>query len=227
MTEYVLSIDPGVSTGVALLSYEDDSPAQLVKGWQFTGGVAGLTAWRKTHWRDAYRDSEWGYDFGPRFSPEPGRFWDLHVETLYEEQYNSDTDDYDQVETEKKNLTVICEKFTARNTQGFSYTTASLEPLRGEGALIDRGIMPDYTGAEKRWRDPGLQYLVGGKDKADKKKRQHRFLKESGFYLTGGDLGEPNADDFRSSCAHGIAYINRELKHKPTFDMISEWTGEN
>lgn len=227
MTDYILSIDPGVSTGVALLSYEEDSPAKLVKGWQFTGGVAGLTAWRKTHWRDAYRDSEWGYDFGPRFSPDPGRFWDLHVETLYEEQYNSDTDDYDQVETEKKNLTVICEKFTARNTQGFSYTTASLEPLRGEGALIDRGIMPDYTVAEKRWRDPGLQYLVGGKDKPDKKKRQHRFLKESGFYLTGKDFGTADADDYRSAVSHGIVYIARELKSKATFDMISEWTEKN
>ena len=223
MTEYVLSIDPGLSTGVALLSYEEDSPAELVKAWQFTGGVSGLTAWRKTHWRGAYRDSEWGYEFGPRFSPDPGRFWDLHVETLYEEQYNPDTDEYDEVETEKKNLTVICEKFTARNNRGFSYTTASLEPLRGEGALIDRGIMPDYTVAEKRWRDPSLQYFAGGTGKAERKKKQHSFLKANGFYRTGKDFGTADADDFRSACAHGIAYIARELHHRPTWDLISSW----
>lgn len=229
MTDYVLSIDPGLSNGVALLSYEEDAPAELVKAWQFTGGVAGLTAWRKVHWRDAYRDSEWGYRFGPRFSPEEsgGRVWDLHVETLYEEEYNPDTDEYDEVETEKKNLTVICEKFTARATKGFSYTTASLEPLRGEGALIDRGIMPDYKASEKRWRDPKYQYLVGGKDKADKKKRLHKFLKDSGFYVTGGMLGAADADDARSAIGHCLAYIARELKHKPTFDMVSGWTGEN
>lgn len=231
MTEYVLSIDPGVSTGIALLSFEEDSPAELVEGWQFTGGVAALKEWRQRHWRDAYRDSEWGYDFGPRFSPDPGRFWDLHVETLYEDQYNPDSDNYDQVETETKNLIVICEKFTARNPKGFSYTTASLEPLRGEGALIDRGIMPDYTLAEKRWRDPKLQYLVGGNDLPDKKKRMHAFLNDVGMRRTNKDFPDSptkdGADDFRSACAHGVAYISRELKHKPTFDMISRWGEEN
>ncbi|USH44515.1 RuvC-like resolvase [Microbacterium phage Cassita] len=230
-TQFVLSIDPGVSTGIALLSFEEDSPAELVQGWQFTGGVAALKDWRKRHWRDAYRDSEWGYDFGPRFSPDPRRFWDLHTETLYEEQYNPDSDDYDLVETEKKNLTVICEKFTARATKGFSYTTASLEPLRGEGALIDREIMPDYSVGEKRWRDPKHQYLVGGEDLPDKKKRMHNFLNDVGMRRTNKDFPDSptkdGADDFRSACGHGIAYIARELKHKPTFDMISEWTEKN
>lgn len=227
MTEYVLSIDPGVSTGISLLSFEDDSPAELVQGWQFTGGVAALKEWRRNHWRDAYHDSEWGYDFGPRFSPDRGRFWDLHAETLYEDRYNPDTDNYDRVETEKKNLTVICEKFTARNTKGFSYTTASLEPLRCEGALIDRSIMPDYTVAEKRWRDPSLQYFSGGTGKAERKKRQHAFLKANGFYRTGADFPDSptkdGADDFRSATAHGINYIARELKHEPTWDMIRNW----
>jgi hypothetical protein len=34
VTEYVLSVDPGVSTGIALLSFEEDSPAELVEGWK-------------------------------------------------------------------------------------------------------------------------------------------------------------------------------------------------
>lgn len=188
MTEYVLSIDPGISTGIALLSYEEDRPAELVEGWQFTGGVVTLVNWVEGH---LFHEDEalivsdilipWG--------------------------------------------SIIAEKFTARNTRGFSYTTASLEPLRGEGALIALGLMPDYTASEKRWRDPKYQYLVGGKDKADKKKRMHAFLKDNGFYRTGRDLGSPDADDFRSAVAHGIFYIARELKHRPTWDLIANWEG--
>lgn len=196
MTEYVVSIDPGVSTGIALLSFEEDSPAELVEGWQFTGGVASLNSWIQ----DNYRGPSWGWQFksgGRPYFP----------------------------------VRVAAEKFTARNTKGFSYTTASLEPLRGEGALIALGLMPDYTLAEKRWRDPKYQYLVGGKDKTDKKKRMHAFLKENGFYRTNADFPDSptkdGADDFRSACAHGIAYIARELKHTATFDMISRWGEEH
>lgn len=195
MTECVLSIDPGVSTGIALLSFEEDSPAELVQGWQFTGGVAGLLEW--------YETETYPFDFGMGLKlkwPEP--------------IYLSKT-------------RIVAEKFTARNTRGFSYTTASLEPLRGEGALIALGLMPDYTLAEKRWRDPGLQYFAGGSGKAERKKRQHAFLKANGFYRTGKDFGTADADDFRSACAHGVNYIARELKHRPTFDMIATWGEEN
>lgn len=181
VTDYVLSVDPGLSTGVALLSYEEESPAELVEGWQFGGGVAGLLNWIQGDF-----DDPWSSASAPSVP-----------------------------------LTVIAEKFTARNTRGFSYTTASLEPLRGEGALIALGLMPDYTAAEKRWRDPSLQYFSGGSGKAERKKRQHAFLKANGFYRTGKDFGTADADDFRSSAAHGIAYITRELHHRPTFEMIA------
>ena len=62
MTEYVLSIDPGLSTGVALLSYGEDSPVELVEGWQFTGGVAGLIQGVERH----YRGPSWGWQFPGR-----------------------------------------------------------------------------------------------------------------------------------------------------------------
>lgn len=185
MTEYVLSIDPGVSTGIALLSFEGDSPAELVQGWQFTGGVAGLLKWWETL---------------------QGIPFNHACAVIFEDETH-----------------LIVEKFTARNTRGFSYTTASLEPLRGEGALIALGLMPDYTLAEKRWRDPGLQYFAGGSGKAERKKHQHAFLKANGFYLRGSDVGCPDADDVRSAMAHGIAYIMRELKHVPTFEMVSDY----
>lgn len=211
MTEYVLSIDPGLSTGIALLSYDTNTPAELVQGWQFSGGVAGLMAWLTNHTYEYIEGCEVFsvLPSGPYIVPREG----LILGTPSSEWALS--------------VTVISEKFTARNTQGFSYTTASLEPLRCEGALIALGLMPDYTVAEKRWRDPSLQYFAGGTGKAERKKKQRLFLKTNGFYQTGKDFGTADADDFRSACAHGINYIARELKHRPTFDMIAAWGEEN
>lgn len=186
MTDYILSIDPGISTGIALIGYEPDSAPELVGAWQFTGGVNALVEW--------YAHLVWDQSGLP-------------------------------------NGVTVAEKFTARNTKGFAYTTAALEPLRGEGALIALGLMPDYDPKEKRWRDPGLQYLVGGKDLLDKKKRQHAFLKDIGFYRTNKDFpGSPardKADDFRSAAAHGLNYLARVVKHKPTFELIQDWIERN
>lgn len=199
MTEYVLSVDPGVSTGIALIGYAPNDPPTLEGAWQFTGGVTGLIGW-----------------VGLNVSLDPGVNGLSHDATQY------------LVDPWCRPV-VIAEKFTARNTRGFSYTTASLEPLRGEGVLIALGLMPDYTPKEKRWTDPKLQYLVGGRDLADKKKRQHKFLKDIGFYRTNKDFpdspSKDGADDFRSAAAHGLAYLAREVKHKPTFDVISNWEG--
>lgn len=200
MTEYVLSMDPGISTGIALIRYEPDSAPELVGAWQFTGGVNGLL-----------------------------HFWRIVSEFRYDYEALNFGDFYNPVE--RRLLTIIAEKFTARNTKGFAYTTAALEPLRGEGALIALGLMPDYDPKEKRWRDPGLQYLVGGADLADKKKRQHAFLKDIGFYRTNKDFPESpakdGADDFRSAAAHGLNYIARVVKHKPTFELIQDWIERN
>ena len=227
MTDYILSIDCGVSTGIALIGYRDDAPPTLEGAWQVPGGVSGLLGWLGKHHRGAWYDDEWGGEYAPVIIPSGGRFGPyLYLEDETDTRY---TDDGDEVEVihNRKTVTIIAEKFTARNTKGFSYTTASLEPLRGEGALIALGLMPDYTPKEKRWRDPGVQYLVGGKDKADKKKRQHKFLKDSDFYRTGKDLGAPDADDFRSATGHGLAYLAREVGNKPAYDMISTWVERN
>lgn len=185
---YVLSFDPGLSSGVALIAYNDER-VWLEGAWQFGGGVTGLLEWYQSRF----------------YAP----------------------DGLGVVGPHELSVTVITEKFTARNTQGFSYRTDALEPLRCEGALIALGLMPDYIVSEKRWRDPGLQYLVGGTGKADKRKRQHALLKDSGFYRTGKDLGTPDADDFRSAASHGLAYLAKELKHKPTFKLLTEWVENN
>lgn len=238
-TRYLLSVDPGLSTGVAFLSYTDDTSPVLEGAWQFPGGVSGLLGWLKIHHREAWYDSEWGEDYAASIRPDYAAsirpdpdVWKLY--TLADEGnygYPSGEDDDEDAEPEwvvsrPQEVTTISEKFNARNTKGYSYTTASLEPLRCEGVLIAKGLMPDYTTKEKRWVDPKYQYLVGGKDLPDKKKRQHKFLKDSGFYRTGKDLGAPDADDFRSSASHGLAYLLRG-GHTPTLNLVRDWIDIN
>lgn len=201
MTEYLLSIDPGKSSGIALLSYGETSVPVLEKAWQFGGGIRGLTRWVASQTEDSHYRTGWS------FTPTDGGLLEL---SYFDDDFQA-----------------ITEKFTARATKGFSYRTDALEPLRCEGALIALGIMPDYDVSEKRWLDPNHQYLVGGKDKADKKKRQHKFLKDSGFYVTGKQLDSPDADDARSAIAHGISYLARVKKHEPSYRLIAEWVERN
>lgn len=121
----------------------------------------------------------------------------------------------------------ISEKFSPRPGQGFTHGLDSTIPLVCEGVIIDRGLLPEYTPNEKRWRAPVMHYVVGGESKAQKKVRLHRFLKDSGFYRTGKDLVAPDADDARSAMGHGIAYLAREVGNKPAYDLISTWIGGN
>lgn len=62
--KYVLAFDPGVSSGVALASYSDDEPFDLVEAWQFGGGVQGLLDWLEDHipsGRFMVKKREWGF----------------------------------------------------------------------------------------------------------------------------------------------------------------------
>lgn len=47
--QYILSFDPGVSTGVSLVELPEDGPPRLVEGWQFTGGPVALLEWVSSH----------------------------------------------------------------------------------------------------------------------------------------------------------------------------------
>lgn len=180
MTEYVLSIDPGKSSGACVLEIHPTG-VSLVQGFQVGMGVSAFRALIS----DLQRD----------FSA-PDTIW-------------------------------ISEKFSPRPGQGFTHGLDSTLPLVCEGVLIDRELLPEYGPGEKRWRSPSLQYFSGGEGKAQKKSRTHAFLKANGFYRTGKDFGTADADDFRSAAAHGIAYVARELKHRPTWDMIVAWGEEN
>lgn len=221
MSEYVLSIDPGWSSGVVLIGY-DNSSVWREQAYQFEGGRAALAGFLDYHWIEAGWD---GYNDEPRYQ----RFDTNRGLAAFTEDrpnyspINENDGDY------PADLTVIVEKFQARATEGFSYTTRSLEPLVCEGTIIDRGLVPDYSASEKRWRQPKDQYLVGGEDLADKKKRQHRFLKESGFEIGRKEIGEtlPNYDDARSATAHALAYLVKVRKHQPTWKLITDWSEAN
>lgn len=220
MTNYVLSIDPGFSTGISLLSYGDDEPAKLVQAWQFTNGLTGLREWLQGKWWESGWDY---YNVTPRYAHLSLREPFLR---LYAEE-TEDPTDYDAPMT-PPDLTVIAEKFTPRPNEKFNLTLKSVEPLRCEGVLVDRGLLPDYDPKVKEWRQPKDQYLVGGKDLVDKKKRLHAFLKDTGFYVTNKQFPDSppkdQADDARSSIGHGINYIARVANHRPTFEMMSEWS---
>ena len=188
-TEYILSIDPGISTGIALISYEPDGIPVLAGAWQFTGGLTGFLKW-----------------VPGAMLLDPG-VNGLPVDTRY-------------MRTPIQEVTIVAEKFQPISHSNYALTTASVEPLRIEGAMVALGMMPDYTVEEKRWRRPIDQYVTGGKTKADKKKRMHQALKDLGFYRTGKDFGTADADDFRSACAHGLAYLLKVVKHKPTYELL-------
>lgn len=194
MTEYLLSIDPGKSSGLALLAYDDDSAPVLEAAWQFGGGLAGVRSWL-------------GKSVTPlRLSGTP--FHGMAGVPRF-----------------TAGGITICEKFSPRpsNVTGFQQSLDTVEPLRVEGMLVDREIMPDYAPKVKTWRSPSQQYLVGGKDKADKKRRMHKFLKDNGYYRTGKDFGMADADDARSAIAHGINYLIREVKHGPSYQLVVDW----
>ena len=176
MTNYLLSIDPGVSTGVALLRYTDETVPELVQSWQFRGGAEALNKWIRYN------------------------LWEL--ELLYDGPYST-----------------IAEKFNPRGSgQGFSYTTSSLEPLRCEGVLLARDLPDEYV-------QPPQQYFAGGRGKAEKKRLQHKALKDLGYYVTGSMVDSPDADDTRSAIAHALSYLARK-GHLPTYQMLSGYNGQ-
>lgn len=49
MTNYILSIDPGVSTGIVLASFTESTPVTIEEVWQIAGGLTGFKRWYWEH----------------------------------------------------------------------------------------------------------------------------------------------------------------------------------
>lgn len=182
MTSYALSIDPGMSSGVCLFSWDGPhlgGAFKQEKVWQFSGGSPNLALFLETAELEDQRGELW---FGGGKSVFPL----VHIERL------------------------VVEKFTPRGGAGFSLTQASAEPLRGEGVLIGRGMLPWID-----WQEPSYQYFMGGEGLSEKKKQSREFLKLNGLYMTGSTVGQKDADDAISAELHAIAWLRRK-RHMPT-----------
>lgn len=192
----LISIDPGVSTGIAIGTYSDTEPYKLTHYFQIPGGVEGFLERFsfRCHSDSVFLTVEWGTPY------EAGRDCFAYFQC----------EDYDFTDPDEDDTTVIVEKFTARGgaNQGFAYRTKDLEPLRIEGAILAMGLKPT-------WVSPPQQYFSGGEGKAKKKQAQHKWLKEHGLYVAPKDVGSSDADDVRSAIAHSISYLRRS-RHMPT-----------
>lgn len=118
-----------------------------------------------------------------------------------------------RVQWPKGGVTWYSEKFVPRQ----SLTLAASTPLLVEGAMVGLGLIPTYEEEPSRYGHPSAQYFTGGTSLADKKKRSNAWLKANGFYFTGKDVGQKDADDARSAVRHAIAHARRR-KHLPTLE---------
>lgn len=127
----LISIDPGMSTGIAVGTYSDTEPFKLTHFFQIEGGVEGFIE-NVTSGRNGYGDKLVYVRL-----PNQGR---LRV-----------------CFGDKAVLTVIAEKFTARPTglSGFSYRTEALEPLRVEGAMLALGLNPHWVSPPQQYFSGG------------------------------------------------------------------------
>ena len=204
--KYLLSIDPGVSTGVALFSYDDDTPAELVRAWQFGGGLSGFLRWVEPRAPHPHRDenhwdftglSPWSSE-GVEGIPRAIRFTDLSC---------------------------VAEKFTPLQNKGFSLTLDSVEPLRIEGAMVAMGLLPDYDyDTRSSWQRPNQMYWVPGKNATEKRRNQVAWVKERfpELHLTGKNVDAPDADDARSALWHGMVWLRKY--HQPSAER---WFGSD
>lgn len=182
----LISLDPGLSSGIAIGTYSATEPYQRTHAFQIEGGLSGFL--------ENSRVSENGY--GDKL------FYVRHLGVAADICFG-----------EEGGLTVICEKFTPRQ----SLTLASAEPLRIEGALVAQGVMPDYTPGKKNplWCQPAQQYFSGGTDLKTRKKAAYDFLRKHGLYLTGKQVGCKDAHDAMSATLHAISWLRRQ-RHEPT-----------
>ena len=203
----LISIDPGMSSGIAVGTYSDTEPFQLTHVFQIEGGLKGFVK------NVRLIEEEYALWGSLHIGRKSFNLWD----TLYSGCVcGSEDDDCDcPFDVAEEYGDVICEKFTPRPNGKGGLTLASVEPLRIEGHLVGSGVMPDYP--DKAWRQPSSQYFMcptRGMTLPEKKKAANRWLKENGFYFTGKDVGCKDADDARSATLHALSYLRKF--HRPT-----------
>lgn len=201
----LISIDPGMSSGIAVGTYSDTDPFELTHVFQIEGGLKGFVKNVRLSQGDY---AEYGSLWVLRNS---FRLWN----TVYPECACESDDCEHPYDALEEYGDIICEKFTPRPNGKGGLTLPSVEPLRIEGYLVGSGIMPDAPG--KNWRQPSSQYFMcpsRGMTLPQKKKAARAWLKENDFYFTGKDVGCKDADDARSATLHALSYLRKF--HRPT-----------
>lgn len=175
----LISIDPGMSTGVICGTYSDTEPFRVTHAFQIEGGVE-------------------------RFVREVDLFWSETRTPMNRFSVGSYWWDADNIE---EDLVFIAEKFTARGSAnaGFSYRTEALEPLRVEGAILALGIDPTWVSPQQQYFMGGESKA----EKLKNRNAWFKEHKDLGYYITGKDVGCKDADDARSALAHCISYLRR------------------
>lgn len=204
--KYLLSIDAGKSSGVALFQYDDEVPAELAQAWQFGGGLSGFLRWWRSRTYEYMEGAEVFFLDDESFFP------------ARRKQIGNPSDDW------RQHVDVVAEKFTPLQNKGFSLTLDSVEPLRIEGAMVAMGLVPDYGPAVPSWQRPNQMYWVPGKNATEKRKNQTAWVKERfpELHLTGKDVDSPDADDARSALWHGMVWLRKH--HSPSAER---WFGND
>lgn len=202
MTRALVTIDPGLSSGITIGTYSETEPYQRTHAFQIEGGLKGFLS------RFSYDyDSEYCTNYLTINWPENLRGREKDLYAFFHSSSNSDHE-----------VEFIVEKFTPRpNGGGSGLKLSTVEPLRIEGALIALGIVDDYVQGRQnpQWVQPSAQYFAGGKSLPEKKKASREFLKKHDLHLTGKMVGCKDADDAISATLHSIGYM-RQIRHLPS-----------
>lgn len=76
--QYILSFDPGLSTGICLGVIGDNLPFKAVHRWQFSGGAVALDEWLRSNW-DYYRRDLHVTAISEKFTPLQNKGFSLTI----------------------------------------------------------------------------------------------------------------------------------------------------
>ncbi len=110
------------------------------------------------------------------------------------------------------------EKFIPRPLEGMSHTLDSTYPLVQEGVLMEAELMPIYPAGN--WQPATAQTLSGGDTEEERRHRTDDLLRSKGYWMTGSQLGRPDAKDVNSTTRHILYFLTRKLKHAPTIEAL-------
>lgn len=191
---YLLTFDPGMSTGITLGQYGEASPYDQLAFWQVQDGLSGLRSWWDFHWDD--EESRW-------YFPEAKWFFDRSLFIPAESAVH------------------VCEKFVPLPAPR-TFKTAELEPIRIEGVIEDRldgNVIWQRSSAMVLSQQGVLPSMTARQKTAQRKKASDNVLRLMGLWVTGKQVGLKDANDVNSAQKHAVAYL-RSIKHEPTVRMI-------